>query len=172
MLQAERISAAQTSILEAYPGRLVSIGTHTLHLDCRGSGHPIVILESGIGGFSLEWHAVQRSLAAHTRVCTYDRADYGWSEFGPVPRTATRAANELHAPFAVAQPTVSRHLKVLERAGLVRRDVDGRIHRFSLEMMPLKDAEDWIARHEAFWKGTLKRLDEYLVGMEDSEDGQ
>ncbi len=102
LFQAERISAAQTSILEAYPGRLVSIGTHTLHLDCRGSGHPIVILESGIGGFSLEWHAVQRSLAAHTRVCTYDRAGYGWSEFGPVPRTATRAAKELHALLQAA----------------------------------------------------------------------
>ena len=53
LLQAERISAAQTSILEVYPARLVSIGTHTRHLDCRGSGHPIIILESGIGGFSL-----------------------------------------------------------------------------------------------------------------------
>ncbi|MCG8692026.1 MAG: metalloregulator ArsR/SmtB family transcription factor [Minwuiales bacterium] len=81
-----------------------------------------------------------------------------------------RSANELHAPFDVAQPTISKHLKVLERAGLVTREVEGRIHRFRLEMAPMKEAEDWIARHEAFWKGTLKRLDDYLTGTGEPEE--
>ncbi len=74
------------------------------------------------------------------------------------------SANELRAPFDVAQPTVSKHLKVLERAGLVRREVDGRVHRFYLEMTPFREAEDWIARHEAFWQGTLQHLDDYVGG--------
>ncbi len=94
--------AGEPSILDAYPGRMVSVGTHALHLDCRGSGQPVVVLESGIGGFSLEWHAVQGSLVAHTRVCAYDRAGYGWSETGPMPRTATRSADELHAMLQAA----------------------------------------------------------------------
>ena len=81
-----------------------------------------------------------------------------------------RSANELHAPFDVAQPTISKHLKVLERAGLVTREVEGRIHRFRLEMAQMKEAEDWIARHEAFWKGTLQRLDDYLTGPGEPEE--
>ncbi|HJP37411.1 MAG TPA: alpha/beta hydrolase [Gammaproteobacteria bacterium] len=102
LLFGARAFGAETSILDAYPGRLVSIGTHSIHLDCRGNGQPTIVLESGIGGFSLEWHAVQSALAAHTRVCAYDRAGYGWSESGPMPRTATRSAGELHTLLAAA----------------------------------------------------------------------
>lgn len=75
------------------------------------------------------------------------------------------SANQLRAPFDVAQPTVSRHLKVLESAGLVKREVAGRVHRFHLVMAPMKEAEDWIARHEAFWQGTLQRLEAYVGGQ-------
>ena len=75
----------------------------------------------------------------------------------------------MRAPFDVAQPTVSKHLKVLERAGLVSREVDGRIHRFRLVAAPLKQAEDWLARHEAFWQGTLQRLGQYVEAVEDGE---
>ena len=80
------------------------------------------------------------------------------------------SANELHAPFDVAQPTVSRHLKVLERAGLVQREVEGRIHRFRLVVAPMKEAEDWITRHEAFWEGTLRRLEAYVAEPREPED--
>lgn len=82
------------------------------------------------------------------------------------------SANQLHAPFDVAQPTISKHLKVLETAGLVKREVDGRVHRFHLVLAPMKEAESWIARHEAFWNGTLQRLDHYLDGVEGQGDGQ
>lgn len=79
------------------------------------------------------------------------------------------SANQLQAPFDVAQPTISKHLKVLERAGLVRREVEGRVHRFEMVMAPMKEAEDWIARHEAFWAGTLERLECYFDDMEKGE---
>lgn len=72
------------------------------------------------------------------------------------------SANELIEPLDYAQPTISRHLKVLERAGLVQREVEGRVHRFHLVTAPMKEAEDWIARHQAFWQGTLQRLESYL----------
>lgn len=76
------------------------------------------------------------------------------------------SASELRAPFDVAQPTISKHLKVLERAGLVSRDIEGRRHRFRLEIARMNEAQDWIARYRAFWEGTLKRLDAFVQTME------
>jgi pimeloyl-ACP methyl ester carboxylesterase len=78
-----------------YPGKLVDIGTHRLHINCVGEGTPSVIIDSGIGGFSLEWITIQNSLADNVRVCSYDRAGYGWSDPGPAPRTTARIAEEL-----------------------------------------------------------------------------
>jgi pimeloyl-ACP methyl ester carboxylesterase len=77
------------------PGRLVDIGTHRLHIQCTGKGSPAVIIESGLGGFSLEWEVIQNNLSDNVRVCTYDRAGYGWSEPGPMPRTTRQIAYEL-----------------------------------------------------------------------------
>jgi DNA-binding transcriptional ArsR family regulator len=76
------------------------------------------------------------------------------------------SASALRAPFKVAQPTISKHLKVLETAGLVRREIDGRIHRFHLQTASLQKAEDWIARHREFWEGTLKRLEDFVTSPE------
>lgn len=89
--------------VNAPPGRLVDVGTHRLHLFCLGSGAVTVVLEAGLGGFSLEWLKIQSDLAAETRVCSYDRAGYGWSEAGPPPRTSARIVDEL--------------ARLLERAG-------------------------------------------------------
>jgi len=94
--------ADEPSPLDGYPGRLIDIGGHALHLDCRGNGSPVVVLESGIGGFSLQWRTIQTALAKRMRVCAYDRAGYGWSEPGPAPRSARRNAEELHALLTVA----------------------------------------------------------------------
>lgn len=77
-------------------------------------------------------------------------------------REGTRSATELRAPFDVAQPTISKHLKVLEKAGLVTREVDGRTHRFRLDRRPLDEAQGWIVRHQKFWEGTLDRLGDLL----------
>jgi pimeloyl-ACP methyl ester carboxylesterase len=79
-----------------YPGKLIDIGTHRLHINCIGNGSPTVIIDSGIGGFSLEWLNIQNNLAKNVRVCSYDRAGYGWSEPGPRPRTTERITYELH----------------------------------------------------------------------------
>jgi|SRR6185437_6461208 DNA-binding transcriptional ArsR family regulator len=73
-----------------------------------------------------------------------------------------RSASELGRHFRSAQPTISKHLKVLERAGLVERTVEGRIHLFRLRRKPLKDAEQWIARQQAFWDGAVDQLDRLL----------
>ncbi|MBL4603450.1 MAG: metalloregulator ArsR/SmtB family transcription factor [Emcibacteraceae bacterium] len=73
-----------------------------------------------------------------------------------------RSASELHAPFEVAQPTVSKHLKVLEKAGLVEREINGRSHVFKIKTAAMSEAQEWISRHKQFWAGTLKQLDTYI----------
>jgi DNA-binding transcriptional ArsR family regulator len=73
-----------------------------------------------------------------------------------------RSAGELGRQFDSAQPTISKHLKVLEQAGLVERCIEGRVHRFRLRRKPLQDAGGWIARHQAFWTGAVAQLDQLL----------
>jgi pimeloyl-ACP methyl ester carboxylesterase len=79
------------------PGQLVDVGGYRLHIYCIGDGGPVVVLDSGVGGFSLEWIRIQQALAHEVRICAYDRAGYGWSDMGPLPRTSQRIADELHA---------------------------------------------------------------------------
>ncbi|RCG25070.1 alpha/beta hydrolase [Sphaerisporangium album] len=84
------------------PGRLIAVEGHRMQLDCSGRGGPTVVLEAGLGESSASWAGIQAQLAQHGRVCSYDRAGYAWSEDGPGPRTAGRAARELHALLAAA----------------------------------------------------------------------
>ena len=83
----------------AAPGKLVDVGGWRLHLNCTGESkpqQPTVILEAAIGDFSVEWSLVQPSVARFARVCSYDRADDGWSDYGPSPRTMHQIVYELH----------------------------------------------------------------------------
>lgn len=73
----------------------------------------------------------------------------------------------LARPFPVSLPAISRHLKVLEGAGLLARRRDGRVHHCRLVGDPLRDAARWIRRYRAFWKRQLDALDEYLGDEED-----
>ena len=77
-------------------------------------------------------------------------------------RGESRSAGELGRQFSSAQPTISKHLKVLEQAALIERTVEGRVHRFRLRRKPLANAERWIVRHQAFWTGAVERLDRLL----------
>ena len=77
------------------PGRMINIGSHSLHLFSSGAGSPAVILDSGLPGTALSWTFIQDEVAKFTRVCSYDRAGLGWSEPGPKPRTSAQVANEL-----------------------------------------------------------------------------
>lgn len=79
------------------PGRLVDLGGYRLHINCQGMGSPTVILDAGLGDWSSHWTAVQKLLQEDTRVCSYDRAGYGWSDPGPRPRDSQRIVTELHS---------------------------------------------------------------------------
>jgi pimeloyl-ACP methyl ester carboxylesterase len=81
------------------PGNLVDVGGWRLHLNCTGearASQPTVILEAGVGDFSVEWSLVQPGVAQFARVCSYDRAGDGWSDLGPHPRTLRQIVYELH----------------------------------------------------------------------------
>jgi DNA-binding transcriptional ArsR family regulator len=84
-------------------------------------------------------------------------------------RGEARSAGELGRQFHSSQPTISKHLKVLEQAGLVERAVEGRIHRFRLRQKPLQEAGGWIARHQAFWTGAVAQLNKLLTDASDDD---
>ena len=80
----------------AASGRLIDAGGHRLHVTCAGAGSPAVIFDAALGASSLSWCHVQPAIGRVTTSCAYDRAGLGWSEPGPLPRTAGRIASELH----------------------------------------------------------------------------
>jgi DNA-binding transcriptional ArsR family regulator len=71
---------------------------------------------------------------------------------------APATIGELAEPFAMSLPAVSKHVRVLERARLVRRTIDGRIHRCALDRRRLREANAWLERYTAFWDETLDAL--------------
>lgn len=79
-------------------------------------------------------------------------------------------ASELAEPFAISQPAVSRHLKVLEQAKLIRREVEAQKRRCHLRPEALKQAVDWIEDHRRFWSESLDRLDELLGTKAEDEN--
>jgi pimeloyl-ACP methyl ester carboxylesterase len=77
-------------------GQMVDLGGRRLHLNCTGSGAPAVIVENGGGGFSIEWALVQPEVAKRTRICTYDRAGYAWSDRGPIDDGIEQIVSDLN----------------------------------------------------------------------------
>jgi DNA-binding transcriptional ArsR family regulator len=85
------------------------------------------------------------------------------------------SVTELAAPFAMSQPAVSRHLKVLERAGLISRSRDAQRRPCRIEARPLADASDWLAGYRALWEANFARLDvvlDLLQRVERDPDGR
>jgi pimeloyl-ACP methyl ester carboxylesterase len=78
------------------PGELVDVGLYQLHIDCTGSGFPAVILESGLGDTYISWRKVQPQIAQFARVCSYDRAGLGFSDYTRHPSTSKYFVPELH----------------------------------------------------------------------------
>lgn len=85
------------------PGKLVDVGGRKMHIDCRGSGSPTVVLEAGLStGGSVDWTLVHDRIAAVTRTCSYDRAGVMWSEPKATPQHAATVAADLRATLAAA----------------------------------------------------------------------
>jgi DNA-binding transcriptional ArsR family regulator len=76
---------------------------------------------------------------------------------------------ELAEPFSMSQPAISKHLKVLERAGLVSRGRDAQRRPCRLEARPLAEVTEWLEAYRQFWEGSFERLDDLLVEMKAEE---
>lgn len=80
--------------------------------------------------------------------------------------------SELMRPFALSQPTISKHLKVLERAGLVARGRDAQRRPRTLVATPLKSVDEWLESYRRFWEGKFASLDDYLEQLQRKERGR
>jgi DNA-binding transcriptional ArsR family regulator len=78
-----------------------------------------------------------------------------------------RRVTDLARPHAMSLPAVSKHLRVLEKAGLLRRRRYGRVHEMQLDAKPLKQAAQWVEEYRKFWEGSLDRLAVYLEKTKD-----
>jgi DNA-binding transcriptional ArsR family regulator len=76
---------------------------------------------------------------------------------------------ELGEPFDMSLPAISKHLKVLERAGLISRSKDAQRRPRRLEPRPLKDVAEWLGTYREFWEASFSRLDDYLKEMQTKE---
>ena len=77
---------------------------------------------------------------------------------------------DLARPHAMSLAAVSKHLIVLEKAGLVKRRRDGRVHSLRLQARPLKEAQAWINRYREFWEGNLDQFGKYLDQLQQQEN--
>ena len=108
------------------PGVFYTVNGHRMHMNCTGSGSPTIILDSGLGNDALIWGGVQPVLSETTRVCSYDRAGFGWSDALPAPRDADHIAAELHGLLLQAKVTGPIVLMGHSIAGLYMREYASR----------------------------------------------
>lgn len=79
------------------------------------------------------------------------------------------SVTELAEPFAISMPAITKHLKVLEKAGLITRGRDAQWRPCQLKVGPLKEANNWIDQYRKFWEERFDRLDEYLKKIQSEE---
>ena|SRR5690242_3636641 len=79
------------------------------------------------------------------------------------------SVKELAEPFSLSAPSITKHLKVLERAGLIRRSREAQRRPCRLQAAPLKEVSEWVERYRHFWTHSMNRLDNYLGTLEKEE---
>ena len=77
---------------------------------------------------------------------------------------------DLAKPFEISRPAISKHLRVLEKAGLVRRERDGRLSRCGLDATPMRAAAEWVEKYQVFWESQLGALSRYLEQQQDRKE--
>ncbi len=80
--------------------------------------------------------------------------------------TGEASVTELSDPFDMSMPAISKHLKVLERAGLISRSRDAQWRRCQLDAAPLKEVADWVEHYRSFWEQSFDRLEAYLAELQ------
>ena len=126
------------------PGQRIDLGGYKLHLDCAGNGSPTVILESGLGDWSSHWAAVQKLLKSDTRVCSYDRAGYGWSD--PAPYQTMSRIDYPNSENVAAEPLYVSGISFSGERGIKRVEVstDGGKTWADAQLRPPTGAHTWV----------------------------
>jgi pimeloyl-ACP methyl ester carboxylesterase len=125
---------------------MIDVGGFRLHLNCAGQGRPTVVLDAALGGSSVSWALVQPEMARLTRVCSYDRAGFGWSDGAPGPRTVGRIVDELRTLLDRAGEAPPFVLVGHSFGGLVMRVFATRYRADTLGVVLVDPAhpEDWV----------------------------
>ena len=82
------------------------------------------------------------------------------------------SVGELAAPFSMSAPAITKHLKVLEGAGLITRRADAQWRLCSLDARPLREASGWVEQYRRFWEANLDSLDDYLRRLQEEQQGE
>ena len=127
-------------------GRLIDVGGFRLHIHCAGVGAPTIVFDAALGASSISWALVQPAVARVTRACAYDRAGFGWSDAGPMPRTAGRIVSELHELLHRASEPPPYVLVGHSFGGLVMRIFAQRYRNETAGVVLVDPAhpEDWV----------------------------
>jgi pimeloyl-ACP methyl ester carboxylesterase len=146
-----------------------------MRIDCTGSGSPAIVLDAGLGNDGLIWGGVQPVLAKTTRVCSYDRAGFGWSDSLPPPRDADHIAAELHSLLAAANINGPIVLMGHSIAGMYIRDYATRYPKnvsgliFVDGSTPLQNRDPAFKAHAATglrpWFGMLLNQAAFAAGI-------
>ena len=115
---------------------------------------------------------------ATARRMSPDQLDAAFSALADPTRRAILArlalgettVNELAAPFDISLPGISKHLKVLENAGLISRSREAQFRPCKLEVAPLKEVSDWVEAYRKLWEERFDRLDDYLKQLQEKEE--
>ncbi|HET9270802.1 MAG TPA: alpha/beta hydrolase [Vicinamibacterales bacterium] len=128
------------------PGRLVDVGGCRLHVQDAGAGQPVVVFDAALAGSSISWTFVQPAVSEFARTFAYDRAGFGWSDAGPMPRTAGRIADELHRLLERAGEPPPYLLVGHSFGGLVMRIFAARYRAETAALLLVDPAhpEDWV----------------------------
>jgi pimeloyl-ACP methyl ester carboxylesterase len=118
----ERIAERRDAKRRPPPGRLIRVGGHSLHLLCKGSGQPTVVIEQGAGAPSPLWRPIQEQIAEFACACIYDRAGYLWSEAVHRPRSVRERAEELYVLLKNAEVPGPYLLVAHSYGGLIVRE--------------------------------------------------
>ncbi len=155
------------------PGQRFLVDGHAMRIECSGSGSPTIVLDAGLGNDGLIWGRVQPALAKTTRVCSYDRAGFGWSDALPPPRDADHIATELHGLLAEAHITGPIVLMGHSIAGIYQRDYATRYPENVVGLIFVDGSTPLQNRNPAFqahpeppsWFRTLLKKATFAIGI-------
>ncbi len=146
------------------PGQMYAVDGHAMRIQCMGSGSPTIVLDAGLGNDGLIWSAVQPVLARTTRVCSFDRAGFGWSDAVPAPHDADHLTVALHGLLTTAGVTGPVVLMGHSIAGMYMRDYATRYPEnmagliFVDSSTPLQDRNPVFRAEYVHGPGRLQRL--------------